>query len=139
MFSQLGIGYRKLPNDRESINTDLINNTTLESEGTEYRNEKFYNIILGTDYHINKNNILTLSGNFAYEVEEQPSETRFNLIDDNTAVSTSTWRRTEDTEATNPKWQYELQYKKDFDDFEEHTLLFSALGRFFWKRSVLRF
>lgn len=132
LFSQLGIGYRKLPNDRESISNDLINNTSLESKGTEYRNEKFYNIILGTDYHINKNNILTLSGNFAYEVEEQPSETRFNLIN-NTGNSTSIWKRTEDTEATNPKWQYELQYKKDFDDYEEHTLLFSALGRFFGK------
>jgi len=132
LFSQLGIGYRKLPSDRESINTDLVNNTTLKTRGTEYRNEKYYNLILGTDYHINDNNVLTLSGNFAYEIEEQPSRTRFNFID-NTGVSNSTWKRTEETEATNPKWQYELQYKKDFDDVEDHMLLFSALGRFFGK------
>ena len=37
------------------------------------------------------------------------------------------------TEATNPKYQYELQYKKDFPDSEDHTLLFSALGSFFGK------
>lgn len=132
LFSQLGIGYRKLPSDRESINSDLLNNTTLESKGTEYRNEKFYNIILGTDYHINEDNVLTLSGNFAYEVEEQPSGTQFSFTDN--IGGFSTWERTEDTEATNPKYQYELQYKKDFDDHEDHTLLFSALGRFFGKK-----
>ncbi|RED49272.1 outer membrane receptor protein involved in Fe transport [Seonamhaeicola aphaedonensis] len=130
LFSQLGVGYRKLPNDRKNINRDLINNTTLESEGTEYRNEKYYNIVLGTDYHINKNNILTLSGNFAYEIEEQPSETNFSLFDGNELTN---WKRTEETEATNPKYQYELQYKKDFDDHEDHMLLFSALGQFFGK------
>lgn len=131
LFSQLGVGYKKLPSDKESINSDLINNTILESSGTEYRNEKYYNIILGTDYHINDNNVLTLSGNFAYEIEKQPSETRFNFL--NSGISTSTWRRTEETDATNPKYQYELQYKKDFDDHEDHMLLFSALGRFFGK------
>ncbi|WP_299554147.1 outer membrane beta-barrel family protein [Seonamhaeicola sp.] len=130
LFSQLGVGYRKLPNDRRTINRDLVNNTTLESEGTEYRNEKYYNIILGTDYHINENNVLTLSGNFAYEVEEQPSGTSFDLFD---GSERSLWKRTEETEATNPKYQYELQYKKDFDDHEDHMLLFSALGRFFGK------
>ncbi|WP_282135764.1 outer membrane beta-barrel family protein [Seonamhaeicola maritimus] len=130
LFSQLGIGTRKLPSDRKSINRDLVNNTTLESEGTEYRNEKFYNIILGTDYHINENNVLTLSGSYAYEVEEQPSGTSFDYFD---GSERSIWKRTEETEATNPKYQYELQYKKDFDDHEDHMLLFSALGRFFGK------
>ncbi|WP_248722828.1 outer membrane beta-barrel family protein [Seonamhaeicola sp. ML3] len=130
LFSQLGVGYRKLPNDRNTINRDLTNNSTLTSEGTEFRNEKYYNIVLGTDYHINENNVITLSGNFAYEIEEQPSETRFNFIDDS---ENSNWRRTEETEATNPKYQYELQYKKDFEDHKDHMLIFSALGRFFGK------
>ncbi|TYA78744.1 outer membrane beta-barrel family protein [Seonamhaeicola marinus] len=131
LFSQIGIGHRKLPNDRKSINRDIVNNTSLESDGIEYRNEKFYNIVLGTDYHINKSNVLTLSGNFAYEVEDQPSSNTFEFFEN--ALRTSSWKRTEETEATNPKYQYELQYKREFEDNEEHVLLFSALGRFFGK------
>ena len=132
LFTQLGVGYRSLPRKSENTNRDLINNTTLESDGTNYRNELFYNIILGTDYHINQNNVVTLSGNFAYEVEDQPSETNFQLFDANGAM-TSQWNRVEVTDATNPKWQYELQYKKDFEDDKDHDLIFSALGRFFGK------
>ncbi len=132
LFSQLGAGYRELPRDKKNINWDLINNTSILSEGTEYRNEFFYNFILGTDYHINKYNVLTLSGNFAYEVEDQPSRTDFSIPDE-TGTVVSEWYRTETTEATNPKYQYELQYKKEFPDDEEHALLFSALGNFFGK------
>lgn len=132
LFSQLGAGYRELPNDVININRDLISNTTVRSEGEEFRNETFYNVILGTDYHINDRNVLTLSGFFAYEVEDQPSNTNFSLIDGNN-IPESTWNRTEVTEATNPKWQYELEYKREFEDHEDHTLLFSALGNFFGK------
>lgn len=132
LFSQFGVGYRELPTDGESINTDLINNTTINSSGIEYRNELFYNVILGTDYHINAHNVLTLSGNFAYEIEDQPSLTNFSFVDE-TGTIASEWSRTEVTEATNPKWQYELQYKKDFKDHKDHDLLFSALGKFFGK------
>ena len=132
LFSQLGIGYRELPNDSENINRDLVNQTAILSEGTEYRNEVFYNVILGTDYHINKYNVLTLSGNFAYEVEDQPSRTNFTRQDE-TGATISEWERNETTEATNPKWQYELQYKKDFKDSKDHHFLFSALGNFFGK------
>ncbi|MCG8474958.1 MAG: outer membrane beta-barrel family protein, partial [Cytophagales bacterium] len=35
--------------------------------------------------------------------------------------------------ATNPKYQYELQYKKDFKDHKEHDLILSATGDFFGK------
>ncbi|MCH4553732.1 outer membrane beta-barrel family protein [Aestuariibaculum lutulentum] len=132
LFTQLGIGRRSNPNEGENINTDLINKTNLMNSGKEYRNEKFYNIILGTDYYINPNNVVTLSGNFAYEVEDQPSNNLFKLFDETNALI-SEWNRTEETEATNPKWQYELQYKKDFEDHEDHDLLFSALGQSFAK------
>ncbi|MEL6866057.1 MAG: outer membrane beta-barrel protein, partial [Bacteroidota bacterium] len=132
LFSQFGVGYRELPNDVESINQDLVNNTMISSFGDEFRNENFYNIILGTDYHINKLNILTLSGNFAYEIEDQPSSTTFEFID-STGATAARWLRQETTEATNPKWQYELQYKKGFEDDKDHMLLFSALGNFFGK------
>ncbi len=132
LFSQLGVGYRELPSDNRNINRNLINNTTLFSEGEEFRNENFYNVILGTDYEINKYNVLTLSGNFAYEIEDQPSLTNFRF-QDSTGNITSEWFRDEETEATNPKWQYEFQYKRDHPDHEDHVLLFSALGTFFGK------
>ncbi|RAJ11690.1 outer membrane beta-barrel family protein [Arenibacter echinorum] len=132
LFTQLGVGLRDMPNDLETRNVDLVNNTTILSNGTEYRNETYYNFILGTDYHINDNNVLTLSGNFAMEIEDQPSNTSFVALDSNNAIS-SEWDRTEVTEAKNPKFQYELQYKKDFENHEDHTLLFSGLGNFFGK------
>lgn len=132
LFAQLGLGYKEQPNDRININEDLVNNTTVKSIGEEFRNENFYNIILGTDYHINDYNVITLSGNYSYEVEDQPSSTNFSYYDSSNSLE-SEWNRTEVTEATNPKWQYELQYKKDFEDHEDHDLLISALGRFFGK------
>jgi len=132
LFSQMGIGYRVRPRDSENINRDLVANTSLISSGFEDRNELFYNVILGTDYHINKHNVITLSGSFAYEIEDQPSETNF-VFQDATGQDIDRWQRTEVTEATNPKYQYELQYKKDFKDNKEHTLLFSVLGNLFSK------
>lgn len=133
MFSQLGFGIRELPNDIVNRNVDLVNNTTILSTGTEYRNETYYNIVLGTDYYLNDNNVITLSGNFAMEIEDQPSQTAFTALDAS-GNSTSTWERTEVTEATNPKLQFELQYKRDFDDDDdEHMLIFSSLGSFFGK------
>ncbi|MEO0877681.1 MAG: outer membrane beta-barrel protein, partial [Bacteroidota bacterium] len=132
LFSQFGVGYRELPNDTEVLNRDKSTGQTISSIGEQFRNETFYNVILGTDYYINKQNVITLSGNFAYEIEDQPSRTFFTQADANGTIL-SEWIREETTEATNPKYQYELQYKRDFPDNEDHTLLFSALGRFFGK------
>lgn len=131
LFSQFGVGYRELPRYGKSINTNYNTDNTIISEGTEYRNETFYNIILGTDYHINKYNVLTLTGNYTYEVEDQPSNTNYSLLVAD--AENAYWSRNEVTEATNPKWRYELQYKKDFKDNKEHHLLFSALGNLFSK------
>jgi outer membrane receptor protein involved in Fe transport len=131
LFTQLGAGYRELPTDKENINRDNINNLEISSIGEEYRNEAFYNIILGSDYYINEQNVITLSGSFAYEVEEQPSAFEFSREVNETVESV--WTRNEETEATNPKLQYELQYKRDFTDNEDHQLLFSAIGRYFGK------
>ncbi|AUC23207.1 TonB-dependent receptor [Polaribacter sejongensis] len=132
LFAQLGAGYRSLPKDSEAINRDLVNDEVIFSTGTEYRDETFYNLTLGTDYHINDLNVLTLSANVAYEIEEQPSETIFSSFDANDALISS-WMRNEVTDATNPKYKYELNYKKQFENNEDHTLLFSALGSFFGK------
>jgi len=132
LFTQLGVGYKELPSDVENINRDLASGRTISSEGEEFRNEKFYNVILGSDYYINPQNVLTLSGRFTYEVEDQPSETFFTSSDTQNATLRE-WQREEVTEATNPKLQYELQYKRDFTDHKEHQLLFSAIGNFFGK------
>ncbi|MFB9054954.1 TonB-dependent receptor domain-containing protein [Formosa undariae] len=131
LFTQFGGGYRSLPRDNTSENTNFETGSSIISDGTEYRNETFFNLTLGTDYYINDLNVLTLSGNFAYEIEDQPSKTNFSSYDNSTL--NSIWFREETTDATNPKWQYELNYKKEFKNNEEHTLLFSALGSFFGK------
>ncbi|MEM9527812.1 MAG: outer membrane beta-barrel family protein [Bacteroidota bacterium] len=132
LFSQLGVGYRELPNEEEAINRDLVTGNTVFSEGTEFRNETYYNVVLGTDYYINESNVITLSGNFSYEIEDQPSSNDFRLTDAS-GETVSTWRREEVTDATNPKYQFELQYKRDFKDHKDHDLIFSALGRLFSK------
>lgn len=132
LFTQVGVGYKVQPNEVENINRDLVSGRTINSTGEEFRNEKFYNVILGSDYYINPQNIITLSGSFAYEVEDQPSTTDFSSFDGNELL-TREWQRTEVTEATNPKLQYELQYKRDFTDHKDHQLQFSAIGNYFGK------
>lgn len=131
-FTQFGVGYRSIP---EYFNTENINNedsVSVLSEGVNYRNENFYNITLGADYHINDYNMITFSGSFAYEIEDQPSETNFQLLDASDNV-VSEWAREEVTSAVNPKWEYDLQYEKEFKNDEDHKFTASALGRYFGK------
>ncbi|ULC60496.1 TonB-dependent receptor family protein [Flaviramulus sp. BrNp1-15] len=131
LFTQFGAGYRSIPREREVINRNLTNNESVFSNGEEFRNETFFNITLGTDYHLNEYNVFTLSGNFAYEIEDQPSETNFSFFEGDNLISR--WIRNETTEATNPKWQYEFNWKKTFQSNEDHTFQLSALGSFFGK------
>jgi len=138
LFSQLGVGYRSIPTKLENTNTNLVTGESLFSTGKEFRNETFYNLILGTDYYINDQNVITLSGNFAYEVETGPSKTDFTYHDASGSI-TSEWFREEDTEAGNPKWQYDFQYKRDFKDHKEHDLVMSAVGSFFGKDQSSQF
>lgn len=131
-FTQFGVGYRSIPTLTENINRNTLANSSVESEGEEFRNEIFSNITLGSDYYINERNTITLSGSFAYEDERQPSETDFEIFEN--GVLTNRYRRTEETSAGNPKYQYDLQYKRAFKNKEDHELLISTLGRFFGKR-----
>lgn len=137
-FTQFGGGYRSLPRYKEDLNLNRLTGEEVRSDGVEYRNENFYNITLGTDYHINKWNVLTLSGNFALELEDQPSETTFGFYDGNAGL-VSQWMREETTSAVNPKWQYDLQYEKQFKSNEDHVLQFSTLGSFFGKEQSSEF
>lgn len=137
-FAQMGAGYRSLPQNAENTNQNLIIDEVILSHGKEFRNETFFNITLGTDYHINAFNVLTLSGNFAYEIEDQPSAYQFRILDTNDALISS-WSREENTAATNPKYQFELNYKKQFKTNKEHSLQVSALGSFFGKDQESKF
>ncbi|MDO6596623.1 TonB-dependent receptor [Oceanihabitans sp. 2_MG-2023] len=132
LFSQLGFGIRTYPDTRESINKDLVNNTSITSIGESEFDEKFTNILIGTDYHLNDRNVITLSGSYAYEVEDQWAKTDYDALDASNSI-TDRWLRDEKTEATNPKVRYELVYKSDFKRHENQSLLFSALGRYFRK------
>lgn len=138
IFSQLGVGYRTMPEDFETLNQNFDDGTSVSSEGDVEKNEKFFNLILGTDYYINDRNVITLSGNYAFEGETEYSEGAYNSFDAS-QVRTSGWNRLESTEATNPKWQYELQYKSDFSDKDDHFLLFSAMGSSFAKDQLSNF
>jgi outer membrane receptor protein involved in Fe transport len=132
LFTQFGVGYRSMPEFTESENYNFLDSSSVIGKGIGYRNEFFSNITLGTDYYINPYNTITLSGNFSYEVEQQPSATDVFLYDNPNELSAQ-FKRTEVTSALNPKYQYDLQYKKVFKKNKEHTLQVSALGRFFAK------
>ncbi|MCH2199380.1 MAG: TonB-dependent receptor family protein [Flavobacteriales bacterium] len=132
LFTQWGGGYRSLPRFNESTNINRLDSTIIESDGVAYRNEQFVNILLGSDFYLNDYNTITISGNYALELEDQPSETDFNFYSI-VEEAIPAWERTEVTSAVNPKWRYDVQYEKQFKDDKEHKLQFSALGNFFGK------
>jgi len=133
LFGQLGGGIRSRPRINRNINNNLSNGTSILSDGDGERRERFVNVILGTDYRINDLNTLSLTGFFAYEWEENPSINNFREFDSSGSL-TNAWQRTEDTEAGNPKWQYEFNYTKLFDkDDKDHLLVASFLGNAFKK------
>jgi outer membrane receptor protein involved in Fe transport len=132
LFSQLGIGHRTFPEQYNTVNRNLQDNVTVNSQGDSEKNERFGNIILGTDYHIDSLNVLSLAGTFAYEFETEFSGTDFSAFDASNSLI-SRWDRSEVTDATNPKYQYELQYKRKFKRHKDQLLLMSAIGSFFGK------
>lgn len=138
LFSQIGYGRRTQPRDDNTSSFNKISNETLSTIGENDKNEKFFNLILGTDYHINDLNVITLSGNYAFEDEKENSSQNYRFLD-NTQTLTDAWNRRELTTASNPKWRYELQYKKDFEDNKDRSLLFSALGTSFSKDKISNF
>lgn len=136
-FTQFGGGYRSLPSYRRSSNFNKLDSTEVRSKGVEYRNERFANITLGADYYLNEWNVFTLSGSYAYEDEDQPSETDFSIYSN--GVLTSRYQRREVTTAGNPKYQYDLQYERQFQDHEDHVLQLSTQGNFFGKEQASTF
>lgn len=132
LFSQLGAGHRTFPRESEMESRDLLQKTSTISKGESDFNETYVTAVLGVDYHINKYNVLTLSGKYAHEWETQNSVASFSSFDSIYNV-TDSYERKERTRAKNPKYQYEFQYQKNFEGNKEQTLLFSAIGDFFAK------
>jgi outer membrane receptor protein involved in Fe transport len=134
LFTQLGVGDRRM--ESESFNKTINYKNPLQSQiisnGDGEKNEKFYNFILGADYHFNKYQTLSISGHYGFEDEKHYSTTDYSysqLKGSNTEES----RRNETAKATNPKWQYELNYTKEFKDNKERKFSLSATGSFFGK------
>ena len=92
LFTQIGYGVRNYPREGKNKNDNFLTNTQVLTEGTQYRIEEFYNIILGTDYYINPQNVITLSGFYAFEAEDQPSNTNVKKYQNNTQLI-SEWNR----------------------------------------------
>ncbi len=138
LFTQFGGGYRSLPTYTESVNRNKVTGEEVISDGVVFRNEYFFDLTHGTDFRIDKYNVITLSGNVALELEDQPSETEFSTFDAANILA-SKWLREETTSAVNPKYQYDLQYEKKFKNHKDHVLQFSTLGRFFGKEQESEF
>ena len=132
LFTQIGYGDRSFPRESRNKNDNLLTKTQVLTQGTQFRKERFYNVILGTDYYINPQNVITLSGFYAFEAEDQPSNTNVKKYQNNNQLN-SEWNREEITTADNPKYQYEFIYKRDFLDDDDHDLIFSATGNLFSK------
>ncbi|PXY01199.1 TonB-dependent receptor [Marinifilum breve] len=134
LFTQIGIGDRRFLS--ESYNKTINYNNPLKpqtiSKGDGEKNEQFYNFILGADYHITKYQTLSISGHYAFENEKQYSTTdyEYSELEGN---NTEEAQRKESTKATNPKWQYEVNYSKEFADNKDRKLTASATGSFFGK------
>lgn len=133
LFSQLGAGRRSMLSwvDGASEN-QLPAYSRLENVGTGEKNETFINVVLGADYYITDRDVITLSGHFAYEWEDENSSTFYELLDASQLV-TSSMNRAEQTVATNPKYQYNLEYNKEFKGSEDHVFSLATSGSFFGK------
>lgn len=140
LFSQLGAGYRRFPSSSNSYLTDRTseNPNTFYSDGEAEKNEQFYNFILGADYHITKYQMLTLTGQFGYEIEDENSTTNYRNENYLNEIFESS-QRTELTESTNPKWEYSLNYEKSFKKQEERSLKASFRGSYFGKNKDMNF
>ncbi|WP_192348552.1 outer membrane beta-barrel family protein [Algoriphagus sp. Y33] len=144
LFTQIGIGHRTFPEEYETENKDLAEMSSILSTGKSEMHERYYTINLGGDYRISNNSTLSISGRYAFESEEGDSKTHFKHLSPN-GQTLSEWKRTELTEAPNPKWQYEAIYKnlfksKIFSDSDseskEHSLIVSATSDYFAKDQV---
>ncbi len=133
LFGQVGIGNRRFVSLDTTINTSVNDSleTIFSTYGDDEKNETFANIRLGSDFYINPYNTITLSGHYAYELENQYANIEY--LSYQSDALTSHFARRESTEATNPKYQFDLNYQKKFKRDKEQVLDVSAVGSFFGK------
>ena len=121
-----------MPEKLREVFGDLVSQTEVKSIGHWEKNEEFINVTIGADYHFNEKHVLTLSTYYAYEGETEESEGNFSVERPNGLVVKS-WLRDQSTTASNPKQQYELNYKGSFSEKGDHNLLLSVVGSSFAK------
>ncbi|TKG93833.1 TonB-dependent receptor [Puteibacter caeruleilacunae] len=134
LFTQLGVGDRRFLSEsyNQTINYKDPIQPQVVSIGDTEKNEQFYNFILGADYLISKYQTLSVSGHYGYENEKHYSTTDYSYTE-LSGENSEEAQRNETTTATNPKWQYEVNYTKEFADNKERKLTASATGSFFGK------
>lgn len=139
LFGQLGIGNRRFvsidTSVNRSINDDLTN--VFSTYGNSQKNETFANVRLGSDFYLNEFNTITLSGHYAYELEAEYADIQY--FSNTNDVLESNFLRNESTDATNPKYQFDLNYQKKFQRHKEQVLDISAVGSFFGKDKMSEF
>jgi len=140
LFSQFGLGYRRFNSTTNSytINKTNENPSTFYTDGTGEKNEQFYNIILGTDYHINSLNVLTLTGHLGYEVEDENALLNYQNINHDNSILTNIERK-DLTKGVNPEMEYQLNYDKSFKGNKDRKFTASATGSFFGKDKTSSF
>lgn len=135
VFTQMGVGYRTYETTQysENANYNDITSGSLTTNNQTEKNEAFYNFILGSDYSINEYNMLTLTGHYGYEVETHESDIDYLNTTVLTDYTQYHYTRLETADATNPKYEYDLDYVKEFKDHKDHILTASAKGSHFGK------
>lgn len=144
LFAQLGIGHRTFWEEGQTKNQDLTTLNSVASDGEGKMHETYYMLNLGADYRLGESSVLSLAARYALEKEKGSADGLFTQTWGET-TEVQQWERTEDTHATNPKYQFEAQYKVDFEKEEnpsretKHELIVVGLGDFFAKDQTSEF
>ncbi|MCT4647208.1 MAG: TonB-dependent receptor [Carboxylicivirga sp.] len=140
LFTQLGAGYRRFESEYSAYTIDkkVEDPSTFYTDGDGQKNEQFYNFVLGTDYQINPLNMLTLSGHFGYEIEDENALLEYRNVDSQNNVFEKSERQ-ELTEGTNPKLEFQFNYEKQFERHKDQKFTLHASGSHFGKDKTSNF
>lgn len=140
LFSQIGAGYRRFESTYSAytINKTVDDPPTFHTDGNGEKNEQFYNVILGTDYQINPLNMMTLSGHYGYEIEDENALLEYKNINSQNTILSQTERQ-ELTESTNPKMEFQFNYEKKFKRHKDQKFMVNATGSYFGKDKASNF
>ena len=138
IFGQFGFGYRTFVSNRFGHNNDLIQLNELSWTGNDEKNEMFANARIGADFYLNKQNTVTIAGDFAYELETEFATWNYELNElQNSTISQ--FSRNESTSAVNPKWQFDMSHELQFKSHKDRKLNTSFVGSYFGKEKESEF